>query len=266
MSTRQKVIGIIIGILVVVVIIFSFTKNIIVKSLVEKGVERVTGLQLNLKSFKVGIINTLIDIKDLRLFNSPGYEDAIMLEIPEIYINYDLPAILKGRVHLEEMRINLKEFTVVKNKEGELNLNSLKAVQTQKESDKPEEGKEKKGEGKRRAPKMQIDKLELKIGKVVYKDYSREGAPLVKEFNVNFEGKYTNVIDPYSLVSLIILKALRDAAITNIIGFDSEELQEMLPGTLETTQKIGREDVKKTGKELKKLFKSPFDSKEEEKK
>ncbi|MFH1790840.1 MAG: hypothetical protein ABH885_02515, partial [Candidatus Omnitrophota bacterium] len=54
-----------------------------------------------------------------------------------------------------------------------------------------------------------IDRLRLKIGKVSYKDYSaRQGTPRVMEYNINLDEEYTNITNPYTLVSLIVVKAL----------------------------------------------------------
>ena len=89
--------------------------------------------------------------------------------MPEIYVDYDLPAIVKGKVHLTEVRINLKEFMVVKNEKGELNLDSLNVVQEQQPRKKRAKEPEPKEEGKE--PDLQIDVLELKIGKVIYKAF-----------------------------------------------------------------------------------------------
>lgn len=265
----KKLIFIVVGILVIAVVL-SFAKNIIVKSSIEKGVEVVTGLRLNMRSLNVDIIKTLVGIRDLKLFNPKGYEDRIMLDMPEIYVNYDLPAIIKGKVHLKEMRINLKEFTVVKNEKGELNLDSLKVVQAQKEGKKPEE----KEKGK--APEMQIDSLELKIGKVIYKDYSKGGTPSIKEFNINLDERYENITNPYSLVSLIVVRALMGTTIASLTDFDLGGLKGTVSDTLasaqqlateaaakaqeavkETTQKA-QETLKKTTEDLKQKIKLPF--------
>ncbi len=233
----KKLVTILIGILTVL-LVSSFAKDMIVKVSVEKGVELVTGLSLKIRGFNVGIINTLVGIKDLRLFNPKGYKDSIMLEMPEIYVDYDLPAVFKGKIHLQEMRIDMKEFTVVKNEKGELNLDSLKVVQAQKEGKKPQEKTAKEG-GK--APEIQIDSLELKIGKVVYKDYSRSGAPTVKEFNVNLDEKYKNITDPYSLVSLIVVKTLMNTTIASLAGFDLGGLKGTVSDTLASAQKLAGE-------------------------
>lgn len=228
----KKVLSTILIVVLVVGIVLAAGKNTIARVSVEKGVEIVTGLPLKMKSLNIGIINTLVGIKDLRLFNPPGYEDKVMLDMPEVYVDYDLPAIIKGKIHLEEVRIDLKEFVVVKNAKGELNLNSIKTVQKQQEAAKPAPKKE----GK--APEIQIDTLQLKIGKVIYKDYSKGGEPSVKEFNLNLDEKYQNIDDPNKLVSLIIVKALMNTTIGSLANFDIKGLQGSLGDTLAGAQKV----------------------------
>ena len=230
----KKTLTILIGV-VVVLVVLSFVKDTLVKASVEKGVELVTGLPLKMRSLNVGIINTLVGIRNLRLFNPSGYKDKIMLDMPEIYVDYDLPALIKGKIHLQEMRIDLKEFTVVKNEKGELNLDSLKVVRTQKQGEKAQ----KQEAGK--APEIQIDSLALKIGKVIYKDYSGGGTPSVREFNVNLNEKYENITDPYSLVSLIVVKTLMNTTIARLTNFDLKGLQGSISDTLASTQKVATE-------------------------
>ena len=146
-SKIAVVLVVIVGIIAVMIVLSVF-KDLIIKTSVEKGVELVTGLRLRVSSFRVGLINTLVGIKNLRLYNPKGYKDKIMLDMPEIYVDYDLPAIMNGTVHLEEMRVNMSEFMVVKNEKGELNLDSLKVVQAQKEGKKPAEKATEKEKGK----------------------------------------------------------------------------------------------------------------------
>lgn len=234
----KKILPIIIG-AIAILLVLSFVKDMIIKASVEKGVEIVTGLRLNMRSLNVGIIRTLVGIKSLRLFNPEDFRDTIMLDMPEIYVDYDLPAIIRGKIHLEDMRIDLKEFVVVKNEKGQLNLDSLKVVKAQKEGKRPE-AKETK------VPEIQIDNLELKVGRVVYKDYSRGREPYVREFSVNLDEKYKNVTNPYSLVSLIVVKALANTTIASLAGFDLKGLQGTISDTLATAQKAAIEAATKT--------------------
>lgn len=220
-------------------LILSFSKDLIIKTSVEKAVEIVTGLRLNIEGFRAGIINTVVDIRNLKLYNPPGYADRMMLDMPEIYVDYDLPSIMGGRIHLAKLRIDLKEFLVVKNEKGGLNLNALKVVQAQKESKSPHKN------GKAKAPKIQIDTLELKIGRVLYKDYSGGGAPSVREFNININERYSNVKDAYSLVSLIVTRSLANTNIASLTSFDLHGLERTISDTLGTAQKVAVETVTK---------------------
>ena len=249
---------IIISIIFALLVAVFFGKNLIVKTSVKAGVKAMTGLKLNIKSMNVGILNSLIGIDGLQLFNPPGFVDELMVDLPEAYVDYDLGAFIKRKVHLEEVRLNLKEFSVIKNEKGELNLDSLRVVEEKKEE--KVEGEEEKEEEKTKMPELQIDVLELKINKVVYKDYSKGTPPKSKEFNVNIDERYENITDSRAFISLIIVKALKNTTIARLTNFNLGALQENVAGKLkETTQKVmetadkvietGKDDVEKKVKE-----------------
>ena len=210
-----------------ILLALSATKDNIIKFIVERGVQDVTGLRLSIEEMRVGLVETLIDIKGLRLYNPRGYRDRVMLEMPEIYVHYDLPAVFRGKVHFKEMRIDMKEFIVEKNAEGELNLNSLKMMgEGEGEAAPPAEGK--KGPGMQ----LQIDTLGLKVGKVLYKDYSQGGEPQVQEFDVDIDQTFQNITDLKSLVSLIIYQSLTKTAISKLADFEMNKLQKSISDQL----------------------------------
>ncbi len=267
------------AIIFAIIIALFIGKNVIIKTSVTAGVKAMIGLKLSIGSMNVGVFKSLIGINELRLHNPQGFEDELMIDLPEIYVDYNLGAFMKGKTHLEEVRLNLKEFIVVKNEAGELNLDSLKVVKSAEEEQ--EEGKEEeKGDGekeKTKMPDIQIDLLELKIDKVIYKDYSKGTSPKVKEFNVNIDERYENITDPQSLGRLIIVKALKNTTIARLTNFDVVRLQKGIAGTVlktagnalktpvnavEVGKDIGaaRKTVEKAADSIKKLL--PFGNKE----
>lgn len=225
----------VIAIVVVALFVVSVTKDLVIKVAIEKGVELVTGLKLSIGSLNVGVVKTAVRIKNLKVYNPPQFKDRVMVDMPEIYVDYDLPAIFGGKVHLEEMRLSLKEFIVVKNDKGELNLNSLK-VSAAKKKGEPAPTATKSGGGK--LPDIQIDTLELKIGKAIYKDYTVAGGPAIKEYNVNIDERYTNITNPYAVVSIIVVKALSNTAIANLANFDVRALSSSVSGALSSAQNM----------------------------
>jgi hypothetical protein len=218
------------AIVLVLLIALFFGKNVVIKTSVTAGVRTMTGLKLSIRGMDFGIFKTLIGINELQLYNPSGFVDELMFDVPEIYVDYDLGAVMKGRTHLEEVRLNLKEFIVVKNEAGELNLDSLKVVK--------EEEKEVIDEGKKEKTKtreLQIDVLELRIDKVVYKDYSKGTPPKVKEYNVNIDDRFENITDPKTFGRLIIVKALKNTTIASLTNFDLGKLQRGISGTVRKT-------------------------------
>jgi len=241
----------------------SVAKDLTVKVSVENGVQLVTGLKLRINNFNTGVIRQVVNIGGLKLYNPPGFKDRVMLDMPHIYVNYDLPAIFKGVVHLKEVRLNMKELVVVKNESGELNLNSLNVVKAGKGSG---GGQPSGHQGK--APAIKIDTLHLKIGRAVYKDYSKGGVPNIKEFNINTDETYTDIDNPYALVGLIVVRALKNTSISGLADFDLNRLQSTVSGTLQTARETAdhaasaaKESVRaigKTAEQLQGVFKNPF--------
>ena len=216
------------AIVLVILIALFFGKNVVIKTSVTAGVRAMTGLKLSIRSMDFGIFKTLIGINELQLYNPSGFVDKLMIDCPEIYVDYDLGAFMKGRTHLEEVRLNLKEFIVVKNEAGELNLDSLKVVKEEEVIDKDKKEKSKTRE-------LQIDILELRIDKVVYKDYSKGTPPKVKEYNVNIDDRFENITDPNTFGRLIIVKALKNTTIASLTNFDLGKLQRGISGTVRKT-------------------------------
>lgn len=221
---------VVVSILIVMTAIFAF-KDTLVKIAVEKAVQHVSGLKLEMSRLKIRIIDPAVEIKNLKMYNPAGYQDKIFINMPEIYIGYDLSSLFTGKVHFFKMRIDLKELVVVKNREGKLNLDVLKLV---------------KNNGKKKAPKekkknvsgLKIDTLELKIGKAYYKDYSGGGAPIVKEFNVNIEETYSDIEDLTALISLIVVKTLTKTTIIGMANYEMNKLKNNIKNVLTHPSKI----------------------------
>lgn len=252
-------------ILIVFFFALSLAKNGIAQMALAGGVRAITGLKLNIQGMDVGLLQTSIRIRGLEILNPHGFSDRVMADLPEVYVNYDLRSFLKGRVHLEEVRLHLKELTVVKNEKGELNLHSLKTVREKKEAEDVSAEKEK-------ASQIQIDRLQLQVGKVIYKDYSGSGSPRINEFQVNIHEQYENISNPYVLATLIVHRALLKTTVARLANFDMEllegELHEvvrkyrgLLTSTAGTTKEAGTQVVgaaKQAAEETKEVLKRIF--------
>lgn len=238
----KKATFIVLGIFVTLALMI-FARNAIAETAIENGVRFVTGLKLDMGGLDIGIVKPFVRIDDLRLFNPPGYQEKVMIDIPEVFVDYDPPLLLKGKIHLREIRFHLKEFTVVKNERGALNLDSLKVVQEEKkEAQAPKE--------EAPPPSIQIDILELRIEKVAYQDHSSLGGVLTKEFNVNINERYEDVTHPETIVRLIVVKALMNTTIADLTNFDLGGLKGPIADTLATSTKLASQTAAKAQETL----------------
>jgi hypothetical protein len=230
----------IIALITLGVLIFGLflAKNAIAKFAISKGVKTTTGLGLGIENIDVGMFKPVVDAKGLIVYNPDNFTDKKMADIPFFYLNYDLGSFLSGGAHLRKLKIHLKEIVIVKNKAGELNLRALEKIAKEKEK------KQSKKEKAKKKKEFKIDFLALKIGDVVYKDYSQGEPAKVRKFEVSLDQSYKNITDSQTLTNLILVKALANTAISNFIDFDLKSLKENINQISESVQNRAAEVIK----------------------
>ncbi|MDD5634130.1 MAG: AsmA family protein [Candidatus Omnitrophica bacterium] len=196
----KKLVYVVITILMVFLVLYVF-KETIIKTIVGKEAEQITGLKLHMSEIEAEITKPVIEMKKLKLYNPKGFKDRVMIDIPEVYIDYDLKALLKKKVYLNELVVTIKEFTVIKNADGEMNLGFLKITR----EDASEEASVK-------PVIFNVNKLRLKVEKVVYKDYSSEEAKIT-EFNVGVDEVYRDIANGTVLARIIVEKSLEKTSV-----------------------------------------------------
>jgi len=236
----MKIIGrILIGIVVLIVVFLVF-KNPIIKAGISFGAEKALGLELGMKKLDINLSGTFIEIGDFHLNNVEGFEERTMMQIPEVYVDYELQPLLKGNIHLTDLRLHLSEFIITRNAKGQLNINALKekfaADEKKEQAKKPEE---KTGEAKKQGG-LQVDHMHLKIDKVIYKDYSVSAEdPLVQTFDVKIDEEHENITKPEAIIGIVVGKALKNSALARLTNMNPQEfLQSNIFDTLTMTNQM----------------------------
>ena len=214
-SDKLKKIFVVFLIIVLMVFIIRHFKNEILKRGVCLGISQVTGTKVTIGSLKLDILKQKIEISDLKIFNPQGFPKEVFLHCPEIDAEYDVPALLKKKdLHVLSIIVDLRELVVMRNKEGKLNVENLKFMQS-KGGEKPFET-------------MRIDMLSLSIGRAIYKDLSLGGSPQV--FYLNIKDKTFHDINSASKLAMVILweglksttiKTAAIAAVASKFGYGS---------------------------------------------
>ena len=183
----------------------------------------------------VHLVEARAEVKDLLVLNPEGFREPIIADIPQILVDYDRESLFTRTAHLRRARLYFRELTVERGPSGGLNVEAIPVIQASKWSSGTPSPKQ----------AIRVDTLELHIGRVTYKDYSKPGTPEVQEFAVNLHEQYRNVTDPQALMALIIVKALMNTDVPQLAHLDIEPLKGQAGEVLGTAVTIPEDVVKR---------------------
>lgn len=204
----MKKFAIVLGIIIFIFIGLAAVKNQIIKSVISVGATTVTGVPVHINNLSFSLLGQSISIKGFKMYNPKEFPKEILIDITTLNVDYDLGALLRKKLHLRSVEIDLEQLNIVRNKEGKLNVDSLKVAEKQEKAAGPKEKKP-----SQHLP-MQIDELILSVGRVVYKDFTKGEQPSVEIFDVGIKRKiYKNITSAQQLTALILTEPLKQTAI-----------------------------------------------------
>jgi len=175
---------IIVLLVIVLTVVFVFIgRNSIMKWAVRTAAKNFMGIEVEMDSARLGIMNTDVKLSNVVVMNPKGFEDKQMMKASSIYVNYELMPLLSKKLHLTDLRLDISEIVVIKDPEGKMNIDVVKKIA--KHDVAQESGKGKPGgppptgQGKMKTVPFEIDRVTISLGKVIFKDYSSGGRPQV---------------------------------------------------------------------------------------
>ena len=108
------------AVLLVVVVLLSY--NAILRRVVEHNIRAQTGMDAEIGSLNIGLVSPTVEIRNLKIHNSPDFGGTPFLDIPEIHVEYDRAALHRREIHIKLLRFNLGELDIVKNQAGRTNI------------------------------------------------------------------------------------------------------------------------------------------------
>jgi uncharacterized protein involved in outer membrane biogenesis len=246
---------VVIGVLALVVL--GVIKNSIFQSVLTSVLSGAAHVPVRVGSVDLSFLSASIRLKNLQVHNPSGFPGRLMIDVPQVFIDFEPAELFQGRAHFKEVRLELKEMTVIRDKNGRLNVDAVKPTEQQK-NEARQKAKTPPGHGGR-PPKLLIDKLDLSIGRVVYKDYSAGKEPQIQTFDINIQHRvYNNIDNPSAVVSLIMFEALTRTTLSSLASLDVSAFKE---GGLQALSKglgvvtDGTDVVQNTTKQLLNLIK-----------
>jgi len=110
---------------VVLAVILFLSFDSIMRLTIEHSIRQQTGMQTEIGKFHLGLLEPVIEIKNLQLYNTKEFGGAPFLTIPEIHVEYDRDALRRNEIHITLLRFNLGELDVVRSQDGQTNILSL---------------------------------------------------------------------------------------------------------------------------------------------
>ena len=195
---------------VVLAVVFFLSLDSILRVVIQHNIRAQTGMEAEIGKFHLGLLEPVVDIKNLQLFNSADFGGTPFLSIPEIHVEYDRAALAKNQIHITLLRFNLGELDIVKNEAGQTNLFALGLpVPTQKNLAQGSKINGLPDFKKQTGLDFQgIDVLNVSVGTAKYIDLKDQKNN--REQNIGIENQIVNnVKTPADLAGLAVLVALR---------------------------------------------------------
>ena len=237
------------GILVFVIFVLAvilINKDDVAKWLIINRVKFITGHDVSLDKASVHSVNSILYVKNFQLKNPSPYDELVAAEVPFLAIRMDLRDLLNRRVHLYNLTIDMAQLVIERRSDGAVNLHTIRDIRNNHRAQILAGG------GKSFITSFQIDVLELKIDRVVFRDHL-QGPAFTKIYPINLHERYKDITETESLIRLIIFQALTKTALDSLINLDLYSMKLGLSRILETAQNLLPGPIRKTTEIIKDL-------------
>lgn len=243
MKTILKLLKWLLVVVVVLLVVAVLARNFLVRSAIQIGAHQATGFPLAVGSVDIGLFNGKLEVRNVKLSNPREFEDSRFVDLPRLYVDYKLGSMLRRSPHIVEMDIQLTELVLVKNAAGEYNATKLKNVATASSgSSQPAPQDEK-------PMPYRVDKLHMKVGTVIVRDFSR-GTGAEKKYVLNLDETFTDLTESTNISKLVLATVLKKVGIPDLSGFTDQLGKDVggvlkgagdaVKGTTDTLQKTGK--------------------------
>ena len=139
-------------------------------------------------------------LEGVTILNPVGFQENKFMEINFVQVEFDIVRLLKQEKHLKSLFVDIQRIYIVKQKKEGINIVEIQ----NKSGSKSSYGKQDAG--------LSVEDLRVRIGDVVYKDYTRR-PPKMSRIFLGLEQRYENVNSLKSIVdSILTQKVLKATA------------------------------------------------------
>jgi hypothetical protein len=148
----------------------------ILKLAARKRVQASTGMRVEIAKLKTGLRTAAIQIKGFKLHNYPEFGDSVLLDAPELLVEFDSELAAQGKLRFKQLQVNLAELNIIRDAAGRWNIEKVEKEMTQRNAART-------NRNERKLVFAGIDQLRLTIGRISYTDMQKPSRS--REFAVN---------------------------------------------------------------------------------
>ena len=214
MSTRRILVAVLL-LAAAISIAGSFVKDAIVRKLIVKAVSSSGGFEISIDDLHFGLLVPTLELTGVKILNPPDFPVRDAVAIDRLFLRYDRMSLFGRRDHIPEIDLNLSKVVLIRNNDGEVNLEMLASPKHdgKKNDDSssrqipiagPSSGttipastsgvaKSRQPMSSFQFPSVAIDRLRIRLGELDYYDYSLGREPMVIPAKMNFDQTFTGV-------------------------------------------------------------------------
>ena len=182
-------------IIVALSVAVACTKDMIARRLLLTAFPPSSGFTAQVDSVRVGVLSPYLWIQGLKVFNRAQSTQEAMLDVPELYLRYDLLPLFQNKLHLRQASIFLKEVVITPKGFSDVVVAPLALLMP-------------KPMGGNKPPEIFIDTLRVRIGKVRYHGDLFGPSAQTIEFQGNIDETFNNVSDPSKVFNKLLKKSV----------------------------------------------------------
>lgn len=245
--------------LLLLLLIGLLARNQLIKMEARRLLTEQTGFDLEIGKLKTSLFSSRVELEDVAVRNPPDFPEPTAFVIRRVVVDVDPWALFRKETHLTEMVLDVPRVVVVRNAEGDTNLQRLSGKSGKSDKTGAGGGKPAPAPDKKPPPEpaperpFKIDRLLLKIGQVEYHDYRGKDGPRVTVVELNIDREKHDVQSASAIGTLLVGSVMESAAV-QLFGDVGQSLK-----TAMEDENLNKE-VKKFGKDLKRAFEGMFDS------
>ncbi|HTL47135.1 MAG TPA: hypothetical protein VL688_03625 [Verrucomicrobiae bacterium] len=164
---------------VLLALLGMFFRTVGAKWLLSAYLQHELGTQVSVEHVRVDFINSQAKFSNVAVKNPMVFPDGTMMIIPKMFIDWNPAELLKGRVVLETLDMNIAEIRVLRAPDHGLNLRGVKLLRPALPPGNVEAEEEPAW-----MPQLGVQQFVLSVGRATYTDLTGEN-PLQKSYDLN---------------------------------------------------------------------------------